>query len=216
MSADKLALYNIALSAIGERSIATLSENREARRKLDEVWSRGQGAVRYFLEEGYWNHAIRAVQLDKSDSVTPSFGLANAFDKPTDFVRLVSITSDEHFAHPLLHFEIEAGFIYADIDPIYLRYISDDPDFGGDLSLWPETFLLWAGYYLATQIAPALKNDVNMDKLEERTRKYLIDARSKDAQQEPVRFPPLSSWANARLGNTGSRRDGGSRTRLIG
>lgn len=212
----RLALYKIALRAVGERTIASLNENREPRRLLDEVWN--AGAVRYFLEQGLWNHAIRTSQIDSSSSVSTAFGYSFAFDLPSDFVRLVQISAGEYFDLPLVRYEIETAFIYADVDPIYVRYVSNHGDFGSDLSLWPESFTLWAGYWLATQIAPALKNDIDMEVLEKRTKKLLIDARSKDAQQEPPRWPPLSSWANARFGRAGTagRRDGGSRSRLTG
>lgn len=215
MATDRLALYNIALFAVGERALASLTETREPRRLLDEVYTRGAGAVEFFLEQGLWNHAIRAVQIDKSTSVTPSFGLANAFDLPTDFIRLVQISSGEYFSSPLMQYEIEAAFIYADIDPIYLRYVSDSNDFGNDLSLWPETFTLWGGTWLGLQIAPVLLNDKDLEALEKRTRRLLNDARSKDAMQEPPRFPPLGSWSRARFGHR-RRRDRGSRSQLIG
>ncbi|HET99682.1 MAG TPA: hypothetical protein ENH89_04810, partial [Aurantimonas coralicida] len=68
MATDQLALYNIALAAVGERSIASLTEGREPRRLLDEIWNRGAGAIEYFLEQGYWNFAIRTVQIDRSTS----------------------------------------------------------------------------------------------------------------------------------------------------
>ena len=52
MAMNLLALYNIALFAIGERAIASLTESREPRRLLDEVWSRGVGATTACLEQG--------------------------------------------------------------------------------------------------------------------------------------------------------------------
>ena len=61
-----------------------------------------------------------------------------------------------------------------------------------------------------------MKNDVDMTALEKRANKYLVDARSKDASQEPVRWPPLSSWAQARLGRSVGSRDRGLRNRLTG
>ncbi len=218
MATDKLSLYKSALTACGERSIAKLSEPREPRRLLDEVWNRGSGAVKYFLEQGLWNFAIRTSKLDSSSSVSTDFGYTFTFDMPSDYVRLVELSSGEYFTQPMTRFEIEQIYLFADVDPIYMRYISDDSSYGSDLSLWPETLTLWAGYWLATQIAPTLKNDIDMDKLERRERRYLADARSKDAQQEPTRWPPLSSWASARLNRIGhgGRRDRGSRGSLIG
>jgi hypothetical protein len=47
MSASKLKLYNDALGILGERRLASLTENREPRRVLDEVWDAGKGVVNY-------------------------------------------------------------------------------------------------------------------------------------------------------------------------
>lgn len=216
MATDQLALYNIALRAVGERAISLLTEDREPRRLLDGIWTSGGGAIKAWLEQGLWNFAIRAVQIDATSSVDPAFGYSNAFDVPSDFVRLVSISAGEFFNDPLTRYELEGVYIYADVDPIYLRFVSDGADWGNDLSRWPETFTRWAGHWLAVQLAPTFTNDINMQRLEKRTNRLLIDARSKDASQEPPRWPPLSSWARARGGRTGGRRDGGSRSRLIG
>ena len=216
MATDRESLYNIALRAIGERSIGSLTEDREPRRLLDEVFNAGSGAIKYWLEQGLWNHAIRTITLDASASDDPAFGLDNAFTLPSDFVRLVQIDSGENFSGTLMRYEIEAGFIYADLTPIYLRFVSNGDDFGGDLSLWPETFTLWCGTWLGLQIAPRVMNDKDKETLRKETKRLLVDARSKDAQQEPPRFPPLSSWARARYGSRSGRRDRGSRSQLIG
>ena len=161
---------------------------------------------------------MRSVRVDSSSSVSPPFGYRYAFDKPSDFVRLAQISSGEYFTDPLLRYEIEGDYFYADIDPIYMRYVSDDASWGADLSRWPETFTLWGGQWLGVQIAPRLKNEIDEEKLLQKERRLLADARSKDAQQEPTRFPPLSSWNRARHGfrGGGTRRDRGSRSQLIG
>jgi len=215
MATSQLQLYNIGLLAVGERALSNLSEAREPRRKLDEVWSRGNGATRFFLEQGFWNFAMRAAKLDSSTSVTPSFGFSFAFQKPDDFVKLNMISADERFNGPLTDYELEGDYIYCDVDPLYLRYVSDDADWGLDYSKWPETFTLWAGTWLGLQIAPTLLNDLDLKELKKDAKDLLADARSKDAMQEPTRFQPLSSWVQARHGRS-SRGDRGLRNKLIG
>jgi len=216
MATNKLSLYNIACLALKERPLDSLTEDAEVRHLLDEVYDRGQGAVKYCLEQGLWNFAMRAVKIDKDSSVSPSFGFNNAFSIPTDFVRLNQLSAGEYFSSPLMLYEFEQAYIYCDADPIYMRYVSDDGTWGGDMSLWPETFTQWVGYYLATQVGPSLLNDKDEEALEKKAKRRLRDARSKDASQEPVRFPPLSSWASSRSGRYSGRRDRGSRSSLIG
>lgn len=215
MTTDQLALYNIATAAVGEREIGSLTEDREPRGMLDRIWVRGNGARWYGLEQGYWNWAMRAVRIDAEASIDPEFGFTKAFALPEDFIRLNMISSDEHFSYPLTDYEIEAGFIWCEVDPLYVRYVSYDTTYGRDFGKWPDTFTLWLGSWMGLQIAPRLMKEIDMDKLEKRVRKLLVDSRSKDAQMEPPRWPPLSSWAQARLGRF-YRHDRGLRNKLTG
>jgi hypothetical protein len=215
MSTDQIAIYNIATAAIGERQISSLTEDRESRRLLDEIWTRGQGAVKYLLEQGHWNHAMRAVKIDAETSVSSEFGFTKAFQLPDDFVKLNMISSDERFSYPLTDYEIEAGYIWCEVDPLYVRFVSDHTSYGKDFGKWPETFTLWAGTWMGLQIAPRLKNDIDMEALRKEEKRLRIDARSKDAQMEPPRWPPLSSWSQARLGRF-YRHDRGLRNKLTG
>lgn len=215
MATTRLQLYQIAARAVGERSVDSLTETSETRRLLDEVWSQGNGAIRHWLEQGYWNFATRAIQIDPSSDVTPEFGYTNAFEKPADFVRLDMISADERFSYPLTDYEIEGNYIFADVDPLYLRFVSDDADWGGDFSKWPESFTAWAGHDLGYRaLLSRLKNDTDDDRLMKKVKRLLVDARSKDAQQEPPRFSPPSSWEQSRYGRRGTER--GKRGRLIG
>lgn len=216
MATNRLALYNGALALLGERSLSSLTESVESRRLLDEIWTRGNGADRAVLEQGLWNFAIKTLKIDYDAAVTSQFGFRRAFGKPTDWVRTVSMCSDEYFYNPLngREFIDERGYWWADLDALYVRYVSDASDYGTDLSLWPETMTLYAHAYLAREIAPRLKSSMT-DDLEKLARRRLKDARSKDAMNEGTGIPPLGSWAQARYGN---RRwpDLGSRSSLTG
>lgn len=192
---SQLNVYNDALRLVGERQLVSLTENREPRRLLDAVWD---GAVDYCLEQGQWNFAIRSQRLTYSPSVEPPFGYRRAFDKPDDYVRTVAITSDERFNNALLSYTDEAGFWFSDLDEIYLRYVSKDESFGKDTSLWPQTFRHFVAAYLATQIAPRLKNDTDGDRLLRDYRMKKIDALTKDAMQEATKRVPSGSWVNSR------------------
>lgn len=192
MAATKLSIFNIALFACGERALADLSEDREPRRLLDEIWTRGGGGViRYCLEQGLWSFAMRSALTDSTPSIAPPFGYTYGFDRFDDMCRLVDISSDEFFADGNFLYAYEARYIYANTDPIYVKYVSDDQDYGGDLSLWPETFTLYVGHYMATQLAPRLKNDIDLGRLEERTDKLLISARLKESGYTVRPVPPI-------------------------
>jgi hypothetical protein len=194
---SQLNVYNDALRLVGERQLVSLDENREPRRLLDAVWD---GAVEYCLEQGQWNFAIRSQQLDYSPSVEPPFGYRRAYNKPDDYVRTVSISADPYFSDGLMQYTDEAGYWFCDLDIIYLRYVSKDLSFGKDTSLWPQTFRHYVAAYLAWQIAPRIKNDIDVDKLEKQYRMKKSDALAKDALQEAAKRIPDGCWVRSRSG----------------
>lgn len=198
MSTSQLALYNGALTKfLGERKLASLSENREPRRVLDDIWS--QGAVKYCLERGHWKFAQRVAKLTYDPSVTPSFGYNRAFEKPSDCVKISMLCSDEYFKAPLLEYSEESGFWFASLDEVYISYVSDDSSYGGDMSLWPESFIRFVECYLALSAVNRISQSATSeDKLEKKISKLKVDALSKDAIQGPTKFPPPSSWLTAR------------------
>lgn len=197
MSTSKLALYNGALLILGERKLASLSENREPRRALDDAYDDG---VSYALESGFWNFAMRAVQIDNSASVTPTFGYTYAFTKPSDVVRIHSYGSNETFAPPLLTIVDEPNYWYANIDPLYVRYVSNDTAYGMDLSLWSAMFADYVMHHLAVKTCKRITGKMPDSDLQNRERRALARAQSKDAMDEPPGFPPRGSWATSRRG----------------
>lgn len=215
--ADKLRLYNAALRHIGELKLSSLTENREPRRVLDDVYD--DGFVNDVLEQAYWKFASRSVKLDKDASVTPTFGYRFAFSKPADFVHIMQVASDEYFNVPLLRMSDEGNFIFADLDEIFIQYVSNGTTFGNDLSRWPESFTRYVELYLATQIVERLtQNSSKHDTLLALTKRAKTYAKSKDAIKNPTRFPPTGEWVLSRGGNAfhGGRRDGGHRGGLLG
>lgn len=209
MATTQLSLYNGALRNLKERRLASLSENREPRRVLDDVW---EGALSYVLEQGLWNFASRTSRFTPNPSYTASFGYQNQFVKPDDFVRLVGIYSDPYGNVPLNQYTDETGCWYSDLSEIYVTYISNDASYGADFSRWPQTFIKYVEAYLAFEAGPRITGKEDDGKMLVRT---LRDAHSKDAMNEPTRFMPQGSWVSARTnGSTGNIRK--NRGSLIG
>lgn len=204
---SKLNLYNEALRVVGERNLASLTENREPRRLLDSVWD--NGAVNYCLEQGLWNFAIRAVKLEYSPSIVIGFtgGYTRGFEKPTDYIRLAAFCTDAMFNAPTIHYADESGFWFVSLDEVYVKYVSNDAAFGGDLSRWPETFSRYVAAYLAVEITERLtQNAVKWDNIYKLAKQRLREALSKNAMENPTRVLPAGSWVSAR-----SRRSSGDR-----
>jgi len=216
MGTTRLLLYNDALLECAERKLGSLSENVPARRYLDQVWD--AGFVDDVLSDGQWTFATRSVRLDAETNIDPQFGHIYAFAKPSDHIRTTALSSDEYFNSPLLQYQIDTNYWFASITPFYLRYVSNDANYGGDLSKWPSNFTSYARYYMANRVLPKLSgNKTDRAALEKRMHKAKVQAQSSDAMEEPTRFPPPGSLVRSRMrGRTGGGWDNGNRSRLIG
>jgi hypothetical protein len=204
MTTTRLGLYNGALRLLGERQLASLSENREPRRMLDAAWD--DGAVNAALEAGQWLFACRGMQYDYSPSVEPSFGYRRAFNKPDDFVRTMAVCQDEFFTVPLTRYSDEAGYWFADLDTLYIKYVSNDAAYGGDMSRWPQSFVKYFEAVLAAAIAMPLKqNRSSFMDMQEVAKSLLVQAKSQNAMAEPAKFLPTSSWVASRGSGNRSR-----------
>ncbi len=211
---SKLTIYNGALTILGERKLTDLTENREPRWKLDTIWD--NEFVDRVLQLGQWNFAQRTVQLEYSPSITPSFGYQYAFDKPLDFIRTLGLCHDEYFTIPITRYSDESAWIFTDAQIIYLKYVSNDVQWGGDYSLWPANFTEFAEHYLAYKVGPTLAGmNFNERELERKQKTLLLEAKSTDAMEQPAKFAPKGGWAQSRQGFRSSG-DRGSRSKLIG
>jgi len=219
VSVTRLTVYNGALREAGERSLASLSENREPRRLLDDIWNDGAGLLRFVLQAKQWRFGRRTVKLSADPDITPDFGYRYAFGVPTDHVRTCAVSEDQYLQTPLLAYQIESGYWYADIDQIYVSYISTDTSYGGDLSKWPPNFTLWVETHMASLIAGRLTGSkANRNDLIKLAAMRLKEAAATDAMESPTQFPPgpQGTFVRARAGRQAARYDRGSRTRLTG
>lgn len=214
MSLTRLQLYNDALLLCEQRKISSLSEAIEARRLLDTAWD--SQAIDKCLSRAQWNFAIRTVMIDYSPSVEPDFGYRRAFDKPTDCLKVCAISADEYFNLPLTQYSDEAAYWFCDHDTIYVRYVSNDTDYGGDLANWTPSFGDYVAAFLADKIVGKLATDKPgvQRRVEKALKDTLREAKALDAMDEPAAFRPVSSWVRARRGGGGG--DRGNRGQLIG
>ncbi len=213
--ATKLSIYNGALSVIGERKLASLTENREPRLKLDDIWD--NDLIDRVLQMGQWNFAKRTVELTASPSVTPSFGYQYAFDKPTDFIRTMMVCHDEYFNIPITRYSDEAQWWFCDAEQIYVAYVSNDTQWGADLSLWPHNFTEMVEHYLAWKVAPRIAGiDISDKRLANQWKMWLAEAKAVDAMESPAKFAPKGGWARSRKGFRSGQNERGNRSQLIG
>ena len=200
---DRLSLYQGALDKLGERNLASLTEDREPRYVLDSVWNRE--AVKRCLQMGQWNFATRAVLLDPDPSVSPNFGYKNAYNKPDDFVLTVAVCADEYFRRRFRHYTDENARWWTDLEELYVKYVSNDSQFGLDFSLWPPNFTEFVEYFLATRASRRLTHTkVDLDTLKQEYKDALTLAKGTDAFEQNAKQLPSGSWTTSRRGRRGS------------
>jgi len=211
----KLQIYNTALRYCKDRSI-TLTENREPRRLLDSVWD--NGGVDKCLEEAMWKFATRSVRLDYDPTVEPEFGHVRAFAKPDDWKITVAMCSDEYYDVPLTRYIHENNYWYADIDQIYVRFVSNDAAYGEDLSLWPASFADFVAAHFAKEIVNKLTggNSETIAEVREIYRENKLTAKGKDAWNQAQAFPAPGNWSTSRGRYRGDTFDRGNRGSLLG
>jgi hypothetical protein len=198
--ASKLGVYNSALLLLSSRSLTALTDDTANRRYLDAAYA---DAVALCIEAAYWTWAMRTSQIDKSVSVVPTFGLANAFAKPTDWVRTYRISDNEMMQAPVFDLVDEGGYWYSDADPLYVKYVSNDATYGNNLSLWTATFADYVAARLALKACISITgSDSKLDDLVKYEKSALQKAADKDAMNEPPAFPARGSWVSARRSAT--------------
>lgn len=194
--ASKLSIYSAALRALGERRLASLTEDRASRRELDDAYD---DVVATCLEAGYWNFAMRTVELEASTDVVPEFGLTYAYEKPSDWVRTYRMSANERFQPPLEDWHDEQTYIFCDVEPLYLRYVSNDTDTGMNLAIWPRSFAAYVELTLADAVCLNVSSsETAKESIGKRLRKAKADALARDAMNQAVEYPPTGTWVQSR------------------
>jgi hypothetical protein len=193
----KLELLNAALLEIGQHRLSDTGENVVSGRELNYVYS---NVISDCLSVGSWNFATETIKAEADTGIEPEFGYSEVFAKPSDWVRTVSVSTDEYLTLPLLQYYDDANFWSADTDPIYVRYVSDDTGMGLELTRWTPAFRRYVELELASRVCFRLtQNSSEEEKVGKKRDKARRAALNQDAMNEPnPKFPPQGSWNNAR------------------
>jgi hypothetical protein len=207
--ATKLGLYNKAALHLGQRRLSALTDDVEFRYEMDNEYT---DALDFCLRQGFWNFAMNAVSMDSD--ITPEFGYTYGFTKPTDWARTYVMSSNENFDPPLMDYQDQNAFWMADVDPIYVRYVSTTK--GTDLGIFPVDYAEYVGAYLAWKVYKRVTGSGDETRaMFEKTvlKKALARAKGNDAIDQAPGSYPQGAWASSRGGWGGER---GKRGQLIG
>lgn len=194
--ASQLSIYNKALRHLKERKLASLNEQREPLRYLNDEW---EDAVNFCLYAGYWNFAVRLRQADADSNQSPQFGPEFSFAKPSDWVKTFQIADNDSFNPLLRNYDDMNNTWYADVTPIYVKYVSNDPNYGWNLSIWTPGFIEYLAAYLAFLVSGRLRqSDDEISRLEKLCASKKIEAQSTDAMDLPPGQIPYGTWVMSR------------------
>lgn len=122
MAVTKLTLYNNALILLGQRVLASDTEDRPNRYKIDALYD--NGAVDYCLEMVKPRFAAK---LETITGGTPTLvtGYTYEADLPASFQSLIGVYADPSMDQEITRYTHEADKILSDVEDIYVRYVQD-------------------------------------------------------------------------------------------
>lgn len=195
LSNDWRHIYNDALMILGLDEITANDDDSNRRSKIDRVVD--AGVVEDLLEDTGWTFALKSTKLQYDSSLEPSWGYDYVFGKPTDLHRIDGLFQDEYMYSPLKYYRDEGSYFFADVQEMYLQYLSSD--WLATPSDWPTFFKRLVAARLAQDVAPSLRSEgadpeYAMTVYEERKR----SAEANDAMSSPPRKLAPGNWTQAR------------------
>ncbi len=88
MAVDKLAVYNHALTLVGQRKLSAVDEDRPSRHDLDAVWD--LDATQYILEIVKPKFASKTVTLNSPAAAT-EHSLSQVHTLPDDYLNIIEV-----------------------------------------------------------------------------------------------------------------------------
>jgi hypothetical protein len=125
----------------------------------------------------------------------------------------MGVCSDEYYRQPLRAYGDESGYWWADLEQLYVRFVSDDVLYGLDFAKWPPNFTAYVESFFALKITNITTFADKRDAVKKESDSLLLKAQSTDAMEQPSKSSPRGSWSSSRGGSSG---DFGNRSRLIG
>lgn len=184
-SLTEVDIMNRALTKLGERTIASRTENNERARVMDAIYEPVRDDL---LRENPWNFAIVEDTL-AADPVAPAYGFAKRFAFPADM--LYMIATENRTPYRLI-----GNFIHSAADnSLNIRYVARITD----ASQFDTGFTEALALKLAHEAAPRLsENTSQQDLLFRDYNLALIKAKKFDGQEDDPRVAPEGSWLRAR------------------
>ncbi len=197
MAVTSLSICNMALSLIGNKSflITALNEDSEPARQCNLWYEPIRDAT---LMAHPWNFAIRRAELSQI-SDTPAYGYAYAYSYPDDFLKVVQTDMAEEAGWEDYRSEGQLGtttrVLLSDEGEVAIEYIAKITDPNAYSPMFVQALVT---HLAATICVPLTDSQTRADKIADRYKEIVREARSVDAQEGTPRGLDADTWLNAR------------------
>jgi hypothetical protein len=151
--ADPTSIANLALAKLGVSPIMDLSDGTKQAQFASRFYEQTRDEV---ISSHRWNFAMRRATLAKL-TTAPSSEYANAFQLPTDCLRVVQLNGYEAGQREQ-DFSVEADQLLTNDETAQIRYVSRVED----ASLYPPLFVEALSIKLASRLAGPLTGSRNL------------------------------------------------------
>jgi len=193
MSLTSLNVANRALTHVGTRQIASLSDTSKEAQQCNLNYSLSRRAV---LRSHFWNFAMKTVALGDTErnDQSPVIDYTYSFDIPTDFLRLKSIDDDE------VDYQIRPPAIFTDATQLNLKYVADITN----VDLWDPMCFEAISLHLAWSISYVLTQSRELkDSLWSSFVTMLKQGKFTDSTEDPQVQLDRDDWTRSRFNVTG-------------
>lgn len=191
MASSVVEICNRALQKVGAQRITSITENTKNARSCAACY---EPLKLKLLRSHIWGFAIARATL-AADSTVPDWGRGNAFQLPSDFVRLAPDYAETNTLQR--DYAIEGQKILTDFsDPLYIRYIKNVTDANVMDPIFREL--------LAAEMAVEMCEEMTQSRTKKETliserAAIFAEARKANAFEKPASVPPEDDWISVRV-----------------
>lgn len=150
--ATKLQVWNKALRLLGLPRLSDEDDNFPTAFELEDAWAT---VVLEVWEAADWNYATKHTS-SVGDTVGHTIGYTYRHDLPADWVRTITISPASDFS-AVADYRMEGGYIQAQDETIYIRYIASTFITDGRVPDWPPSFAEAVAAKLALELVPVMR-----------------------------------------------------------
>lgn len=180
--ASKIEIWNRSLQKLGAKRVQDVNDDSPNARSLRVAY---EPVKLRLLRSHRWNFSIKRINLP-ADATAPIFGRANAFQLPSDWVKMANDYPEQNFNDK--DWVVEGTKIYTNEQaPLPIRYVSNVDDPNQMDASFRELLSTELAYELCEEITQSntKKSDLRMDKKEIISEARKANAFDKVAQEFP-------------------------------